>query len=221
VADNRGGYRLPRDRRPRVSGVGSASRRTDGQPVNVPNVGDAEDLKHGDRQMMEASLRKVPLPRGETPRIAEMARANAMPPMSEIRGGGGIPDWLTQMETNRPEEALNAGGEGGMGSPPDPLTRPAVDDREAVLQWLARGGNQDALDNLHGYRDSLRPPDPPPSVQPAPVARIPDDAVEDTGLLDDGLGEEEDLASGEVVAGDEEELSVETPAASSEEPPVV
>jgi hypothetical protein len=222
--DNRGGRRVPREPAS-YSGVGRNSRRTD-QPLRSPNVQDSTDLPVGSREQILqgqriAPLGRTPSPRVDGSRLAEISTANAAPPMSDVRGGGGIPDWLTDMPTNRADEPLTAGMDQGPGAPADPLMREPADDREALLQWLARGGNQDALDTLSGYRDAQRPPDQPP-IEPAPVARIPDDAVEDI-TLDDGLGEEEGLATEEepVEAGESNPAApVETPASAppDEEP---
>lgn len=184
MAERRGGMRVPNDRSPVVSGVGKHSRRTDNQPVDVGRLSDAEDLKHGDMERLKAGVRQRPLQRAQSPEVASAVDQALMSPAPNR--GGQFPDFLFDMESNRPQEPLTAGMAEGPGPGPDVLAQPPADDRQALLQWLARGGNQDALNNLHGYMDSQRPAETP--VQ-SPLAAVPQE--EPDVSLDDGLGDEE------------------------------
>lgn len=162
MADKRGGYRQPSDKRPKVAGPGKASRRTDNQPIQVANVQDSEDLQVGDRQKLENAQRIAPLGRTRPPRVAPA------PP----RGGGSaaLPPHVFEGQTSRPEEPITAGLDFGPGpgseaiAPPPPET-----DQEIVLDFLATKFNdQAAAQLLSEIRNSRAVPDVP--MEQGPIA---------------------------------------------------
>lgn len=214
MAEQRGGYRAPRDRTPRVSGPGKAARRTDNQPVSVPNVGDSEDLMHGDRQRLEQSQRMAPLTRARSPQVQAPA-----PGASPSPGGGSaqLPPHLFGGETTRPDEPITEGLPFGPGAGPDVLTPPPADDvRQLALEKYARVyDNPDAKRILTQLRAPVEQPVPMPA--PAMGATEPGSAEPEIEDLDEDLATEEEVA----VEGEEApvEPSVETPeaAASAEE----
>ena len=210
-----GGYREPKGG-PRAKGVGKNSQRTDAaQPIDVPNVGDSSDLSQGDRQKLEAGMRVQPIGRAATPSIPSAPPSGGSP--SPAGGGGALPEHLFSMPTNRPGEPITEGLPFGPGGGPEVLqSYQAPDDRELILRFLARGGNEDAHRMLSGMVDSKRPPEMQAEPALMPMVDEQEEAFTEEVELPD-----EDLGAGEEVAGEEvDQTSVETPAASSEEEPV-
>lgn len=173
MAENRGGYRSPRDKTPRVPAPGKQSRRTDNQPIRVANVQDSEDLQQGDRQRLEQAQRLAPLRRSPAPRVAAPAAG------SPAGGGATLPEHVFAGDTSRPNEPLTAGLAFGAGpgaeaiSPPPPET-----DQEVVLQFLADTFQDDAASKmLNEIRNARAVPDEP-MEQPALASAAPIEPME-------------------------------------------
>ena len=167
MADNRGGYRQPRDKRPKVAGPGKAARRTDNQPIQVANVQESTDLQVGDRQKLENAQRIAPLGRLRPPRVAAVT-----PP--ESGGSAALPEHLFSGPTSRPGEPITAGMDFGPGPGSEAITPPPPEtDQEIVLDFLAREFNdQAAAQMLSEIRNARAVPDEPmeaPIASAAPV----------------------------------------------------
>ena len=200
MADNRGGYRKPSGG-PRVSGPGAASQRSDAnQPVDVGRVGDSEDLKHGDRQKLEAALRQRPLGRAPSPSPA-LASAPPRGGSATAAGGGAgpPPEHLVEIPSTRETEPVTEGLPFGPGAGPEVLEPEPQDEADIVLQAMVElTGDQSIAQMLDEHREfkswrATRSAVPTPA--PTPV-----------------------LATEGEMAGGEDELSVETPAIPSEAP---
>lgn len=163
----RGGHRNPSGG-PRVSGVGKNSQRSDAnQPIDVGRVGDSEDLKHGDRQKLEAAMRQRPIARAESPEVASAAPAPVG--MPGIGGPAQMPEFLAQMQSVRPME-----------DPMAPASQPfePVDEVDEVLQGLvAITGDQGMFDMLTEHREFKAWKTTGRQEQaPAPTAPVPQEA---------------------------------------------
>jgi hypothetical protein len=160
----RGGYQKP-SHPAGASGPGKFSRRTDGQPKAVPNVGDNPDLQYGDRSMLEDAQRAAPS-RGS-------AGASIPRQMSGVPGRGGkLPPWFSQSGDTNPDEPTTAGLASGPGGGPEMLDAPQPTDdvREVVLQFLdSNYGNVDARKMLAQIR-AERAASVQPAVPSAPIA---------------------------------------------------
>lgn len=161
MADKRGGARTPK-KPSSYSGVGKNSKRTDGQqPVRAPHVQEGTDLTQGDRRTIEAGMESQPLTRATPPSLA------GAPPRDGSSGpipgaGAELPPHIFEMPTNRPDEPETTGLPFGPGGGPEVLqSYQAPDDREILLRFLARGGNEDANRMLSGMVESKRPPEVP------------------------------------------------------------
>lgn len=161
MAENRGGYRLPKDKGAKAPGVGKNSKRTDAQPIRAPHVQEGTDLAIGDRKRLEAGMRSAPLKRASSPttRQAQVSPALGASGMEEL------PAHLFSMPSTRPDEDVMVAPEGV----PD-----ADDDREFILQVLASGpwGNQRVkglLDDLRKERVAAAQIPAESPLQPAPI----------------------------------------------------
>lgn len=144
----RGGYQKP-SKPAHSSGVGKNSKRTDGQPIRVPNVTSSKDLQVGDRQMLEAAQRVAPAASATTPSLARSATGTA-PNRSQ-----GLPPWLLGMDSQAPTEPMTDGMGMGPGRGPEALTArtPAPDIREQVGEQLSLIFNSKvAKEWLHDFR---------------------------------------------------------------------
>jgi hypothetical protein len=173
-----GGYRKPPARTP-PAGPGKYSRRTDGQvqPIRTPNVGDSPDLQQGDRSMLTDAQRIAGVPKA--PRIGGgpgTQGVSGLPP-----SGQGLPPWLIDMASNRPNEPVTAGLDMGPGPGSEALSarQPSTDVREIILEGLyANYGNQQALEELQKMRadraSAMQPvrPTPPEGMQPARLPEL-------------------------------------------------
>lgn len=117
MADGRGGYQAPSSPAP-VSGIGAASKRTDGGPGARQPVRAIPATAHGDRAASVAQQQAAPVRAGgpQTPSAAPSGPPGAAPP------GFNAPDLWGP--TERPGEPVTAGvpfGPGGNGPPPDPM----------------------------------------------------------------------------------------------------
>lgn len=160
----RGGYQQP-PARSGPSGPGRFSKRTDGQPVAVPNVGDSADLQYGDRTMLENAQKAVPIPKGTQP-PPRPAGAPLAP--------GPLPGHLIG-PSNRPGEPVTTGLPMGPGAGTEALNAPpnTPDVREQVLAWMMQNyGNSDAANMLAKIR-AQRTATPAPGAPPAPGATPP------------------------------------------------
>lgn len=171
----RGGRRVPRDKTPKVSGVGRYAKRTDNLPIRVPNVGESTDLTQGDRAKLEAAQRITPVRRAPVPQARFQPPTSAAPALRR----GELPQFLFERPTDRPLEPETAGMDIGPGPGSEVLAQPPEpdDDKEFVLQMLATGfggrieGSQAAADMLRDIQAA--------KAQPAPVLG---------GQLDGGMG---------------------------------
>lgn len=234
MAENRGGYRRPKD--PAASsGVGKRSRRTDGrQAVKSPNVQDSTDLQQGDRERIRQGQSIQPLSETRSPQVA----APAPSPTSTSGGGTAtLPAHVFGGDSSRPDEPITEGLPFGAGGGPEALAPvDPTDDMEVVLQGIVSlTGDQAISQMLSDHREfkawktdrdsSQTPPVSPVSAVPEQDPLLGEEEI-DQGMEEDlgvpALATEEEVA----VEGDEEEqLSVETPEAAAsapiEEPPVV
>jgi hypothetical protein len=162
----RGGYQQP-PARTGPSGPGRFSKRTDGQPVQVPNVGDSSDLQYGDRTMLENAQKAVPIPKGGQP---------APRPAGAPLGPGPMPGHLIG-PSNRPGEPVTTGLGMGPGAGPEALNAPpnTPDVREQVLAMMMQNyGNSSAAKMLAGIRaERQTPTTPSPGAPPTPGAAPP------------------------------------------------
>lgn len=158
MADKRGGRRVP-DNPASYSGVGQRSRRTD-QPLRSPQIQDSTELPQGSREQILQGQRTAPLSRTPTPRVQAAPRGGPPPPAGAAAPSG-LPAHLFEMPTNRPLEPETTGLPFGPGGGPEVLqSYQEPDDRQLILRFLARGGNEDANRILSGMVDSQRPPEP-------------------------------------------------------------
>jgi hypothetical protein len=217
MADGRGGYRKPSGGA-RAKGVGANSQRTDAnQPVRVANVGDSEDLVHGDRQKLEAAQRIAPLGRARAPRVAP-AQGQGTP-----AGGapGMLPDHLFGLPTQRPTEPVTHGSSVGPGAGPEVLApEEPEDDREVVLRFLAAQPNApqaivDMLDDMRAER--IQPAAMPEMAMPQTAEQPVPQAPIDEPMEDDFTIPAADETTLEGVGPDPTDAS----AAPSEAPPEV
>lgn len=176
MTTGRGGPRTPPPNAA-PSGPGKFSKRTDnaatgqGQKIQVPNVGDSPDLQYGDRSRLE-----------DAQRIAKAASSAPVGGSSQgvtglASSGEGLPPWLTEMASNRPNEPVTAGLDMGQGPGSEVLQNqmPGQDIRETILLSLyTTYRNEDALRDLQKMRaekvQSQMPPAPmmqsPPEMEP-------------------------------------------------------
>lgn len=189
----RGGYQKPKPRQG-VSGPGKFSKRTDGdQPIREPDI-DSPGMQYGDRTMAREAQRSAPLRQG-----GGMSKpgANSPPPQRQPSGGavsqGGLPSWLLDAPSTRPQEAVTAGMDVGPGAGSEVLAsrRMAPDIREQVLEYLVMNfrteSATDMLEKLRARR--VKPPMPTgqpasggllqPELGPAPEAPAPELAPEE------------------------------------------
>jgi hypothetical protein len=147
MAQGRGGYQRP-SKPASVSGPGKFSKRTDGQPQVVPNVGESPDLQYGDRKAAIDRQRVAPLKGAQG--------ASVGPVTGQASSGQAIPPWLIDMDSSRPSEPGTTGLPFGGGAGPEVLSSPtpAPDVREQVLTYLwTNFGNEDAMRMLSQMRD--------------------------------------------------------------------
>lgn len=174
----RGGYRKPGGG-VRAPGIGKSSQRTDAnQPIKVPNVQDSTDLQVGDRQKLEAGQRIQPIGRGPSPTLpAAPPRGSSTP----AGGGAVLPEHLFSIPTTRPGEPETEGLPFGPGGGPEMLqTNQIPDDKKLLIDFLARGGNEDAVRLRDGMAQAQRPPDIAPQMSPlAAVEEQPEAAMEE------------------------------------------
>jgi hypothetical protein len=152
--DGRGGYRKP-PARSGPSGPGRFSKRTDGgvQPIRSPDM-DQPGLQYGDRQMLTDAQRIARLPQAQRPSTARSAPPARLPEGAPLRSGGGLPDYLFQGPSARPNEPGTTGLSTGPGPGPEVLSssQPAPDLREVTLRYFASTfGNQAAYRMLNEY----------------------------------------------------------------------
>lgn len=102
------------------------------------------------------------------------------------------------MPTNRPGEPITEGLPFGPGGGPEVLqSYQEPDDRQLILRFLARGGNEDANRILSGIVDAQRPPEPEVApilssaeeVEEFPEEEIVDEPIEDVVPEDVALEE--------------------------------
>lgn len=188
----RGGARRPKDRTPKAPGVGRNSKRTDTQLIATPSVQESDDLQVGDRERIRQMQRTQPLSATSLPRVLGAPGGGA------LLGVGGqtssqLPQHLVEMPTNRPLEPETTGLPFGPGGGPEALqSYQEPDDRQLILRFLARGGNEDANRILSGMVDSQRPA--PPEVAPLlssaeDIEEIPEEAVAEESA--EGIAPEE------------------------------
>lgn len=210
----RGGYQKP-GKTGQVAGPGKFSKRNDNQPISVPNVGDAEDLTHGDRQRLEANQRVAPLPRRTPPSVPSGSSAS---PLNGSQGRAAQPPgYLFEGETNRPDEPITEGLPFGPGAGPDRFPAPEPnDDMEVVLSKMVElTGDQAIFDMLEDHREfkawrqEKQNPAPAPMQMPKPEIEQDVDTLQPVEYELEAPDEQE-----AALAGEEEipEPSVETPA---------
>lgn len=148
---SRGGYQAPSGPRP-PAGPGRFSQRTDGnQPVRTPGLDDPS-VQYGDVQKMRAAQSAIPLPEAGGP-SSPAGAASARP----ISRSGGLPPFLFDQPSGRPNEPGTAGLSTGPGPGPEVLPAPAPDERVQVLQYLyQRYGNQQALEQMQKIMDETQ-----------------------------------------------------------------
>lgn len=142
----RGGYQRPREPAS-YSGVGSRSRRTDGQPIRTPNVTEGTDLTIGQRRIIEEGQRVKRLGRTPEPRVSP---AGGAAPSVPGGGGppGGLPDFLFE-GTDRPDEPFTEGLPFGPGAGPEVLSPPEPPDEvDEFLQYMVRETGDMAITNM-------------------------------------------------------------------------
>lgn len=142
----RGGYQHPSGPKP-PAGPGKFSQRTDGnQPVRVPGL-DNPDMQYGDVGRLRDAQKVAPIP----------ARGAGLPPAASpgapVRPQGGLPDFITQEPSARPDEPVTHGLSTGAGAGPEVLPIAPPDPKEQVLQYLySIYQDQNALDMLNRLR---------------------------------------------------------------------
>ena len=170
----RGGYQKPAGPRP-PSGVGKAATRTDGnvQAVKVPNVGTSPDLQYGDRQRLEAAQRIAPIGKGGTSGTpGTPATGSTQGVTGQAASGQGLPPWLVNMPSNRPDEPVTTGLDMGIGPGSEVLASqmPNADIREGILTALyTTYNNVDALRDLQALRNERVASQAPLAVPAAPT----------------------------------------------------
>lgn len=166
----RGGYQKP-GKPAAVSGVGKNSKRTDGgvQPVREPDI-DTMGLEYGDRKMVSDAQRIAPLPKPGS-------GAGRLPTGAPPQGGAaaGLPPWLIDSPSNRPDEPVTAGL--GMGPGPGPeildAAAPAPDVREQTLEALwVTFNNPQARDLLMQLRQEKAAATAGPGMAPPTEAPV-------------------------------------------------
>lgn len=162
MAENRGGRRVP-DKPASYSGVGKNSKRTDGQPVRAPNVQDSTDLTQGDRATIEAGQSSRPLSKSGPRDVAQSGSF-----LGRIRGESdpsALGEHVFSLPTTRPTEPLTQGLPFGEGGGPEVLQSNQIpDDKQLLLDFLARGGNEDAIRIRSGIAEQQRPPEMPSAL---------------------------------------------------------
>lgn len=185
MAEQRGGYRRPEDRSPKVSGVGKNSKRTDTQVIASPNVQDSTDLQTGDRERIRQGQKVQRLGATPAPNVTPPTSGPRLdgPAMTSPGGGGEPPLHLAQMPTNRPLEDPM--------TPPSALPEEPQDDQEVVLQWLVDAfGDQAASQMLRDKRAArvqpVTPQMPPmqPEIEPALPTEEPEAIESDVFALE-------------------------------------
>lgn len=166
----RGGYRKPSGGS-KASGVGKQSRRTDTQPVQVPNVNDSTDLTYGDRQKLEAAQRQAPIGRQREPNIP-----SAPPGVTGSMRPRQLSDALVNLPSTRQDEPLTQGMDIGPGAGSEVLAPPPPqNDKELVLQWLVDMFQDESANQM---LQQMRQPAPEPQPMPAPPQPQPVDSQE-------------------------------------------
>lgn len=186
MASERGGYRRPSEQQT-ISGIGKNSRRTDRQAIKSPNVQDSTDLQVGDRERIRQGQKVQSLSRTPPPRVSAPPRGSPSPAGG---GAGSLPDFLTEMPTNRPDEPLTSGMDMGPGSGSDILgvPPPSDDPRVIALERYAREFNNPTAQR---YLDRIYRPQPTPeTVAPAQVPTMTETEVP----MEDDFADEEESA---------------------------
>jgi len=147
---SRGGYQAPKGPRP-PAGPGRFSQRTDGnQPVRTPGLDDPS-VQYGDVQKMRAAQSAIPLPEAGSPAPSSPAGAATTRPISR---SGGLPSFLFDQPSSRPNEAGTEGLSTGAGAGPEVLPVPSPDPRVQVLQYLYQHyGNEQARAQMQQIMD--------------------------------------------------------------------
>lgn len=162
----RGGDRIP-SKPASYSGVGKNSRRTDGQPIRSPNVQDSTDLTQGDRRVIEQGQRMQPLSNSQPSPSAPTQGS-----LQQAQRSSDLGSHIFDIPTTREGEPPTEGMPFGPGAGPEALmTNQMPDDKMQILDFLARGGNNDAVQRIRsGMLDSQRPtpPQPEPRLSLAP-----------------------------------------------------
>jgi hypothetical protein len=158
LADKRGGYQKPKGPRP-PAGPGSLSQRNDAnQPVQTPGL-ENPDLQYGDVGKLRADLAAAPLPNAGTPRPTP-----AGAPIRPAKRAGGLPSFLFDQQSGRPNEPGTEGLSTGPGAGPEVLPPAASDPGELALQlYYQVSGDQNALTVLNKIRDERSVGGPAPA----------------------------------------------------------
>lgn len=164
------GGRKPSDYKPRASGPGALSRRTDlsgTQPVRAP-----VDLPYGDRNKLEQQQQAVPVPEG-----GALGEQQPAAPSGSTAAGPSTAD-LSQLLTSVPTQNPNQHIAEGTVGPPPPDVVNAAKLSDALEQIIQSGPvSQSLMDFYLGLRAQARLPQVPKSHN------IPSEPVEGYKLL--------------------------------------
>lgn len=157
MAEKRGGRRVPEKPASR-SGIGKNSKRTDGQPIRVPNVQDSTDLNIGDRATLEHGQRVAPLARASRPSPQPVAS-----PGLSAGNPRELPSHIFEMPSTDPMEPPTEGLAQGPGRGPEALSpQPSQDRREMMLAFMVEKLQSESVRQLlEDYRAERAQPDEP------------------------------------------------------------
>jgi hypothetical protein len=168
----RGGSQPPKGPRP-PAGPGKFSQRSDGnQPVHSPGL-DSPDMQYGDVAKLRQSMSNIPLPgAGGPPRPTSAPGAPSMTPASR---SGGLPSFLFDGASGRPNEPGTEGLSTGPGAGPEVLPQAPLDPRVQTLKYLWQTyGNQQAYELMqqlmNEQQQTQAASNAPPPGMPVPGA---------------------------------------------------
>jgi len=110
--------------------------------VQTPGLA-SPDMQYGDVGKLRAAMQAAPLPGAGATARPSAPGAGGVTPTSR---SGGLPDFLYNQDSARPNEPVTAGLSSGAGPGPEILPSPSPDVRIQTLQYIWQTyGNRDAL----------------------------------------------------------------------------
>lgn len=167
--------------------------------MRAPDL-DESGSQYGDQKAQLEAQRAIPLPKVAPPRSGPAPRRSS--PSSPAGAGRGLPPFLFEMDSNRPNEPVTAGIDGGAGPGSEILSPPPPQEPyEQVLDYFAQKWNlKGAKEAIQAKRQAVQPA--PPSA-PMPDLAPEEVPSEDMAPMDQAPIEEPDV---DAFMGDEPEI---------------